>query len=70
MNSNPRDSARIDPIDHRIKKISFRKFVEDRRHSRINFSLFSHQNLTFKHSLDMKIDLEAKESKRFKDLDV
>ena len=28
--------------------------------------LFSQQNVTFKHSVDAKIDLEAIESKRFK----
>ena len=36
-----RDSARIDPIDCRIKGFSFREFKDDRRDRRIDFSLFS-----------------------------
>ena len=45
------DSARIDPIDHQIKDFSFHEFEDDRRHSRIDFSLLSQWNLSFKHSL-------------------
>ena len=62
-----RDSARNDPIDRRIKGFLFRDFEDDCWHSRNNFSIFSPQNLTFKHSLDEEIDLEDEESKRFKD---
>ena len=62
-----RDSDLNDPIDRWIKGFSFRNFEDDRRHSRTDFSLFSPQNLTFKHSLDSEIDLEGKERKRFKD---
>ena len=61
------DSARIDPIAHRIKGFSFRKFEDDRQHSRSDFPLFSQRNLTFKHSLDMEEYLEDEEGKRFKD---
>ena len=62
-----RDSARNDPIDCQIKGFLFCNFEDECRHSRIDFSLFSPRNLTFKHSVDVEIDLEAKESKRFKD---
>ena len=61
------DSTRNDPINRRIKGFSFRNFKDDRQHSRSEFSLFSPRNLTFKYSLDVKIDLEDEESKRFKD---
>ena len=64
------DSARIDPISFRIKGFSFRKFEDDRWHLRINFSLFSQRNLTFKHSVGAEIDLEAIGSKRLKDCGV
>ena len=57
------DSIQIDPISHRIKGFSFHKFEDDRWHSIISFSLFSQSNLTFKHSLDVKINLEAKEAR-------
>ena len=35
------DSARNDPIDHRIKSFSFHNFEDDRRYSRRYFSIFS-----------------------------
>ena len=62
-----RDSTRSDPIDHRIKGFLFPDFEDDHRHSRSDFSLFSSQTLTFKHSLKREIDLEDEEIKRFKD---
>ena len=58
-----RDNVRIDPIALRIKGFSKSNF----RHSSSDFSPFSQQNLTFKHSSDTEIDLDDKESKRFKD---
>ena len=64
------DSTQNDPTYRRIKSFSFCDFKDDRRHSRIDFSLFSPQNLTFKYSLDVEIDLEDEESKIFKDLHV
>ena len=64
------DRTRIDPIAHWIIGFSSRKFEDDRWHSIINFSIFSQQNLTFKHSSDMEISLEVKGSKRFKDCGV
>ena len=64
------DSAWNDQIYHQIKGFSFCDFKDDRQHWRTYFSLFSPPNLTFKHSLDAKIDLEDKEGKRFKDWDV
>ena len=64
------DSARIDPIARRIKGFSFSEFEDDCQHSRRDFSLFSQWNLTFKHSIDVEINLEDKESKKFKDWDV
>ena len=54
-------------IDHLIKGSSFRNFEDEFWHLGSNFSLFSPRNLTFKHSLDAKIDIEEEESKRFKD---
>ena len=57
-------------IDHWIKGSSFHNFEDEFQHSRGDFSLFSKQNLTFKHSLDAEIDLDEEESKRFKDWDV
>ena len=60
-------SAQIDPISCQIKGYSFWKFEDNQWHSRIDFSLFSQQNLTLKHFVDAEIDLEAIESKRFKD---
>ena len=65
-----RDRAWNDPIDHQIKGFSFRNFKDNRRNSRSNFSLFSPQNITFKHFLNMESDLEKEEIKRFKDWDV
>ena len=62
--------AQIDPIAHQIKDFSFRKFEDDCRHSRSDFSLLSPQNLTFKHSLDAELDIEDEESKIFKKGDV
>ena len=64
------NSARNDPIDRQIKGSSFHDFEDEFWHSRTNSSLFSPQNLTFKHSLEAKIDLEEEKSKRFKDWDV
>ena len=64
------DNAQIDPISHRIKGFSFHAFKVDHWHSRINFFLFSQQTLTFKHSLEVEIDIEAKGSKRVKDCGV
>ena len=61
------DSTQIDPIAFRIKGFLFRKFEDDRQYSRSDFSMFSQRNLTFKHSLDAKIDLEDEGSERFKD---
>ena len=60
------DSTRIDSIAHRIRGFLFCEFEDNRWHSRIDFSIFSQQNLTFKHSLDREVSLEAKLSKRFK----
>ena len=59
------DSARIDSISRGIKGFSFYEFEDNHWHSRTDFSLFSQQNLTFKHSFDAEIDLEVKD--RFKD---
>ena len=59
-----------DPIDHQIKRFLFCDFENKVRHSRGYFSLFSRRNLTFKHSLDVEIDVEEDERKRFKALDV
>ena len=61
------DSARIDQISRQIKGFSLREFEDKRWRSRINFSLFSQQNLTFKHSSDVEMSLEAKGSTIFKD---
>ena len=63
-------STRNDPIDCQIKGFSFCNFEDDLLYSRSEFPLFSPQNLIFKHSLDAEIDIEDKESKRFKDWDV
>ena len=65
-----KDSAQIHPISHKIICFSFRKFEDGRWRSRIDFSLFSLLNFTFKHSLDVKMSLEVKGSKRFKDCGV
>ena len=51
----------------RSEAFSLCDLEDDRRHSRSDFSLFSPRNLTFKHSLDAEIDIEDKESKRFKE---
>ena len=40
------------------------------RYLRGEFLQFSQQNLTFKHSLDIEMCIEEKESKRFKDWDI
>ena len=56
-----RDSAQNDLIDRWIKGFSFHDFEDDHQHSRSNFFLFSPRNLTFKHSLDVEIDLEDEE---------
>ena len=64
------DSAQIDPIARRIRGFSFHKFEDDRWCSRIDSSLFYQQNLTFQHSSDAEMSLEAKGSKRFKDCGV
>ena len=64
------DSARIDPITRRIRGFSSHKFKDDRWRSRIDFSLLSQRNLTFKLSSDVKMSLEAKGSKRFKNCGV
>ena len=61
------DRDLIDPITLWIKGFSFHEFEDDRWHLRINFSLFSQQNLPFKYSSDAEIDLEAIKIKRFKD---
>ena len=63
------ESARHDPIDHRIIGFSFHDFKDDRWHSRGEFSLFFRQNLTFNHSLNAKMSLEEEESERFDDWD-
>ena len=42
---------------------SFCEFKDDHWCSRINFSLFSQQNLTFKHSSDVKMILEVNETR-------
>ena len=62
--------AQNDTIDRRIKGFSFRDFEDEVQHSRGDFSLFFQWNLTFKNSLDAKIDLEEEKRKRFKDWDV
>ena len=62
-----RDSDQNDPIDRQIKDFSFRDFKDDRRHSRGKFSLLFRQNLTFNHSINAKMSLEAIGSKRFND---
>ena len=54
-----RDSAQIDPISRRIKGYSYREFEDDHWHSIIDFSIFSQRNLTFIHSMDVKMDLEV-----------
>ena len=64
------DSAQIDPISLRIRGFSFCEFKDNFWHSRIDFSLFFERNLTFKHSLDVEVDLEAKGIKRFDDCGV
>ena len=64
------DNSRIDQISRRIKGFSFQEFEDDLWHSRIDFSMFSHRNLTFKHSINAEIDIEAKGIKRFKDCGV
>ena len=65
-----RDSAQINPINRQIKGFSFLEFEDYRWHPRINFSLFSQQIITIKHSSDVEMSLEAKGIKRFKDWDV
>ena len=62
-----RRHAKNDPIDLRIKGSSLLNFEDKFRHSRGDFSLFSQQNLTLKHSSNAKNDLEEEKSKRFKD---
>ena len=62
-----RDSDRNDPINRRIQGFSFRDFENNRRCSRGELSLIDRRNLTFNHSVDAKMSLEAIESKRFKD---
>ena len=64
------DSARIDLMFCHIKGFSFRIFEDDRWPSKINFSLFSQQNLTLKYSFNVKMSLEAKGNNRFKDCGV
>ena len=58
-----KNSVRNDPIDRWIKGSSFRNFENEFPHSRNIFSLFSPQNLTFKHSLDAKINQEDEEAR-------
>ena len=60
------DCARIDPITHQIKSFLFpnSKMIFDVQES--ISSNFLKKNLTFKHSVDAKINLEAIGSKRFK----
>ena len=53
-----------------IKGFLFCDFVDKIWHSRGDFSLFFRRNLDFKHSLNVEIDLEEDEIKRFKDYDV
>ena len=65
-----KNSTRNAPNDRRIKGSSFHDFKDEFWYSRSDFSLFSQRNLTFKHSLDMEINLEEEESKKFKDGDV
>ena len=60
------DSAQIDPIARWIRGFSFREFEDDRWRSRINFSIFSQRNVTFKYSSDAEVSLEARGSKIFK----
>ena len=57
------DSTRIDLTACQIRGFSFRKFKDDCWHLRIDFFLFSQQNLIVKHSLDVEMSLEAKGSK-------
>ena len=64
------DSTWIDPMSRSIKAFSIREFEENHWRSRLYFSLFYQWNLTLKHSLDVEMSLEAKESKRFKDFGV
>ena len=59
--------TRSDPIDYLINGFLFHDFEYEFRHSRSDLSLFSQQNLTFKHSFNAEINLEEEESKRFKD---
>ena len=64
------DSARIDLIVRRSKGFSFCEFEDDHWCSKIDFSLFSQQNLSFKCSSDVEMSLEAKGRKRFKNCGV
>ena len=59
--------ARNDSIDHRIKGFLFHDFKNKVQHLRVDFFLFSPQNLDFKHSLNAEMSLEEEESKRFDD---
>ena len=52
-----------DPIDHQIKGFSLCDCEDEVQHSIDDFSRFSQQNLTFKRSLDVKIDLEEEETR-------
>ena len=61
------NSARNDPIYHRIKALHSAFQKTKIWSSSSEFFLFSQQNLDFKHSLDAKMSLKEKENKRFKD---
>ena len=62
-----RNSTGNDSIVCQVKGSSCCDFEDEFHHSRSDFSLFSPRNLTFKPSLDAKIDQEEDENKRFKD---
>ena len=50
-----------------FKAFHFRDFKNDRRCPRDEFSLIDRRNLTFNHSVDAEMCLEAIRSERFKD---
>ena len=59
--------ARNDPIHHWIKAFHFAFQKTKIQSLSSEFSLFSQQNLDFKHSSDAEMSLEEEEIKRFKD---
>ena len=65
---SPEVALEMTQLITRSKGSSFCDFEEEfLAFSRGDFSLFSQRNLTFKHSLDVKMDLEEEESNRLKD---